>query len=42
MNAVEQISHYASEIEQEAPHDIDKVVVPDSWPSEGGIVAKDI
>ncbi|KAG6334059.1 hypothetical protein ID866_5033 [Astraeus odoratus] len=42
MNAVERVSYYASEIEQEAPHYVDKDAIPGSWPSEGGIVMKDI
>ena len=41
MNAVERIIHYASEIEQEAPHKV-KDPAPPSWPFEGRIVMKDV
>ena len=42
MNAVERIIHYASEIEQEAPHKVKDSAAPPSWPFEGRIVMKDV
>ena len=44
MHAVEWIVHYATEIEQEAPHKIPEQKPPQavSWPAQGQIVLKDI
>ena len=42
MNAVERIMHYANEVEQEAPHQVEDSAAPPSWPSEGRIVMKDV
>ena len=42
MTSVERIVHYAEDIEQEAPHYVDKVTVPADWPSEGRIVLRDV
>ena len=41
MNAVERIVHYATEVEQEAPHELPyKPASP--WPSQGRVEIKDI
>ena len=37
MNSVERIVFYATEIEQEAPHQIAAAKPPTSWPSEGRV-----
>ncbi|KAK8854643.1 hypothetical protein IAR55_003382 [Kwoniella newhampshirensis] len=37
MVGAERIMHYASELEQEAPHQIEAVKPPVSWPSQGAI-----
>ncbi|KAI6165735.1 ABC transporter [Pisolithus thermaeus] len=42
MNSVERIVHYADEVDQEAPHDVDNASVPENWPSEGRIVMNDV
>ncbi|OAX34167.1 hypothetical protein K503DRAFT_803797 [Rhizopogon vinicolor AM-OR11-026] len=42
MNAVERVVHYAKELEQEAPHEIEDSPVPSNWPSEGKVVMKDV
>ena len=42
MNAVERIIHYASEIEQEAPHKVKDSQAPPSRPFEGRSVTKDV
>ncbi|OJA16611.1 hypothetical protein AZE42_10764, partial [Rhizopogon vesiculosus] len=42
MNAVERVVHYAIELEQEAPHEIEDIPVPSNWPSEGKVVMKDV
>ena len=41
MSAVERIVHYANELEQEAPHEVEDSAAPPSWPFEGRIVVKD-
>ncbi|KAK0469912.1 ABC transporter, partial [Desarmillaria tabescens] len=42
MNSVERVVHYATEIEQEAPHVLPNSKVPESWPSVGHIELKDV
>ncbi|KIJ66691.1 hypothetical protein HYDPIDRAFT_26121 [Hydnomerulius pinastri MD-312] len=42
MNSVERVVHYANEIEQEAPHQVDNKDASTSWPTEGQIVMKDV
>ena len=42
MNSVERILHYATDIEQEAPHEIPNQKPPFSWPAQGRIVLKNI
>ncbi|KAI6025090.1 hypothetical protein PISMIDRAFT_27312 [Pisolithus microcarpus 441] len=42
MNSVERVVHYADEVDQEAPHDVDNVTIPENWPSEGRIVMNDV
>ncbi|KIO14748.1 hypothetical protein M404DRAFT_17610 [Pisolithus tinctorius Marx 270] len=42
MNSVERVVHYADEVDQEAPHDMDNATVPANWPSEGRIVMNDV
>ncbi|TCD64284.1 hypothetical protein EIP91_004292 [Steccherinum ochraceum] len=42
MNSVERIVHYASELEQEAPHDIPEKRPPGSWPSKGEVELRDV
>ncbi|KAG7444868.1 ABC transporter [Guyanagaster necrorhizus] len=42
MNSVERIVHYATEIEQEAPHVVPDSKVPESWPSVGRVELKDV
>ncbi|KAI6099708.1 ABC transporter [Pisolithus sp. B1] len=42
MNSVERVVHYADEVDQEAPHDVDNASVPENWPSEGRIVMNDV
>lgn len=42
MNSVERVVHYATEIEQEAPHVIPDSKVPESWPSAGHVELKNI
>ncbi|KAL4073127.1 P-loop containing nucleoside triphosphate hydrolase protein, partial [Scleroderma yunnanense] len=42
MHSVERIVYYAEEIEQEAPHYVNKVPIPADWPSEGRIVLNDV
>ncbi|KIL59921.1 hypothetical protein M378DRAFT_26751 [Amanita muscaria Koide BX008] len=37
MNSVERITHYATEIEQEAPHELPDPKPPKSWPAEGQV-----
>jgi ABC-type multidrug transport system fused ATPase/permease subunit len=42
MNSVERIVHYATEVEQEAPHELPKEKPAAPWPSRGEIVFKDV
>ncbi|KAF8896247.1 ABC transporter [Infundibulicybe gibba] len=42
MNSVERIVHYATEIEQEAPHDLPDNKPPSSWPADGQLELRDI
>ncbi|KAI6039822.1 ABC transporter [Pisolithus marmoratus] len=42
MNSVERVVHYADEVDQEAPHDVDSAAVPETWPSEGRMVMNDV
>ena len=42
MNSVERVVHYATEIEQEAPHYLTDQAPPAPWPAEGRIEFKDV
>lgn len=42
MNSVERMVYYTEHIEQEAPHEIESVKPPASWPSAGEIELKDV
>jgi ABC-type multidrug transport system fused ATPase/permease subunit len=42
MNAVERVHQYSETLEHEASWDKNEVEVPESWPSEGKIVLKDV
>ncbi|OWZ63367.1 hypothetical protein AYX15_04629 [Cryptococcus neoformans] len=42
MVGAERIMHYANELEQESPHQIEGTKPPASWPSEGTIEFKDV
>ena len=42
MNSVERIVHYATEVEQEAAHEIPDKKPPQSWPANGEVELKDI
>lgn len=43
MNSVERIVHYATEVEQEAPHKLpDQNMLPSVWPSRGSVELKDV
>ncbi|PFH53092.1 hypothetical protein AMATHDRAFT_73621 [Amanita thiersii Skay4041] len=42
MNSVERIHYYASEIEQEAPHEIPSTKPSSPWPSKGRVELQDI
>ncbi|KAJ7678475.1 ABC transporter [Mycena rosella] len=42
MNSVERVLHYATEVEQEAPNEIEEKKPAASWPSRGQIEMKDI
>ncbi len=42
MNSVERVVHYATEIEQEAPHVVPDSKVPESWPSVGRVELRNI
>ncbi|KIL64510.1 hypothetical protein M378DRAFT_163292 [Amanita muscaria Koide BX008] len=37
MNSVERLAHYATEIEQEPPHELPDAKPPKSWPAEGHV-----
>jgi ABC-type bacteriocin/lantibiotic exporter with double-glycine peptidase domain len=42
MNSVERIVYYATEIEQEAPHELDHQAPPSYWPTKGRMEFKDV
>ena len=42
LSAVERVLHYATELEQEAPHFIDTSRPPPEWPSRGEMEFKDV
>jgi ABC-type multidrug transport system fused ATPase/permease subunit len=42
MNSVERIVHYATEIEQEAPHNLPEQILPAHWPAKGSMVFRDV
>jgi ABC-type multidrug transport system fused ATPase/permease subunit len=42
MNSVERVVHYATEVEQEAPHDLPDNKPPAGWPAHGRIELKNI
>ncbi|KAK7051247.1 hypothetical protein VNI00_004747 [Paramarasmius palmivorus] len=42
MNSVERIVHYATEIEQEAPHHLPDARPPGTWPGEGRVVFNNV
>ena len=42
MNSVERITHYATEIEQEAPHEVSNKKPPGEWPAHGRVELKDV
>lgn len=42
MNSVERIVHYATQIEQEAPHNLLDHKPPSGWPSKGRVELKDV
>ncbi|TFK40264.1 ABC transporter [Crucibulum laeve] len=42
MNSVERIVHYATQIEQEAPHQIPNNKPPTGWPAQGAVELKDV
>ncbi|TDL28197.1 ABC transporter [Rickenella mellea] len=42
MNGVERIVHYATSVEQEAPHEVPDHKPPSNWPSEGLVELKDV
>ncbi|KAG5645528.1 hypothetical protein DXG03_005803 [Asterophora parasitica] len=42
MNSVERIVHYATAVEQEAPHEIPDTKPPSHWPAEGRVELKDV
>ncbi|KAF8656809.1 hypothetical protein AX16_002359 [Volvariella volvacea WC 439] len=42
MNSVERIVHYATAVEQEAPHQLSANKPPAPWPSEGRVELKDV
>ncbi|KAH8100094.1 P-loop containing nucleoside triphosphate hydrolase protein [Cristinia sonorae] len=42
MNSVERIVHYASELEQEAPHELPDQKPPAPWPSKGEVELRDV
>jgi ABC-type multidrug transport system fused ATPase/permease subunit len=37
MNSIERLTHYATEIEQETPHELPDAKPPKSWPAEGHV-----
>jgi ABC-type multidrug transport system fused ATPase/permease subunit len=42
MNSVERIVHYATNLEQEPPHEIPDNKPPSVWPVEGRVELKDV
>lgn len=42
MNSVERIVHYATAVEQEAPHELPDAKPPTAWPAKGRVELKDI
>ncbi|RDB25853.1 Oligomycin resistance ATP-dependent permease YOR1 [Hypsizygus marmoreus] len=42
MNSVERIVHYATAVEQEAPHDLPDSKPPAGWPAHGRVELKDV
>jgi ABC-type bacteriocin/lantibiotic exporter with double-glycine peptidase domain len=42
MNSVERVVHYATEIEQEAPHHLPDQTPASPWPTEGCVEFKDV
>jgi ABC-type bacteriocin/lantibiotic exporter with double-glycine peptidase domain len=42
MNSVERIVHYATNIEQEAPHELPDSKPRAPWPDQGGVELKDV
>lgn len=42
MNSVERLVHYATEIEQEAPHELAKNKPKAPWPSRGKLELQDV
>ncbi|KAG6817160.1 hypothetical protein H0H87_012121 [Tephrocybe sp. NHM501043] len=42
MNSVERIVHYATAVEQEAPHEVPATKPPKEWPAHGSVELKDV
>ncbi|KAF5382133.1 hypothetical protein D9615_004305 [Tricholomella constricta] len=42
MNSVERIVHYATAVEQEAPHEIPDMKPPSQWPAHGRVELRDV
>ena len=42
MNSVERIIHYATEVEQEAPHELPDNKPPAGWPANGHVELRDV
>lgn len=42
MNSVERVVYYATEVDQEAPHDMPSTKPPESWPNAGRVEIKDM
>ncbi|KAG6832807.1 hypothetical protein H0H92_009426 [Tricholoma furcatifolium] len=42
MNSVERIVHYATAVEQEAPHELPDSKPPSGWPANGSVELKDV
>lgn len=42
MNSVERLVHYATEVEQEAPHELPDNKPPAGWPASGRVELKDV
>jgi len=41
-SSVERLIHYATKLEQEAPHEIPEKKPPEDWPKRGELVLKDV